>query len=145
MAARYGVNYTASQPGPSFAPIGGGDSAGDLRRSYDEYTTIAGMTSSDTIDMGRASGALRPGDRVVGARIACGALGAGVTLALGDDGNASRFISATSGATAAIIEFNQPANYGWQVDQARPLRVTIGGAAPAAGQKISVTLDVLRS
>jgi hypothetical protein len=146
MAKYFGVNFTLNTPGPNAQPIPSGDAAGDFRMSYDEYTTVAGILVNDTIDFGRYSGLLRPGDRIISAQMVYAAMGAGVLFALGDDGVANRFITAQDVSAAGSTNLNNfVAGFGWQVDIARPLRITVTGAAPTAGRKVQVTLGCLRA
>lgn len=145
MAKFYATNWTAAVAVPTGIPVPSGDGGGSERAYYDEFVAVAGMAVNDTIDFGPPSGALQPGDRVVGADIVTDAAAAAMLLALGDDGSATRFITATAAAAAGRITLNNYANYGWQVDQQRPIRMTITGAAPPVGNKIRVKVLVLRS
>lgn len=149
MAKFLGVNCTLAQPGPTRAPITGGDGGGNERCFYDEYVTLGTEAVNDTIQFGPPSGALLQGDRVVGVSVWTDALaGAGnAALSLGDDGSAARYISSTDlhAAQTAPTNMNVRAGYGFQLDQDRPLLATVLVAAPAAAKKISVTWRVLRS
>lgn len=146
MAKFYGANYTLATPGPNFQPIPSGDQGGSMRCVYDSFTAPAGgLAINDTIDFGAPAGAVKSGDRIVGARIITDALGAGALLQLGDDAVANRFITATDASAAATLTFNNLANFGYQVDINRPLRVTLTGAVMAAGKNIKILVELLRS
>lgn len=146
MATTRGVNNTLAQQGPNFAPVTGGDGGGKAASFYDERTLTASDVQNGIVIMGPDK-ALKKGDRVIGMQLMWGTLGAGVTLAVGDDGSANRYITATAAAApnAAPQQINVITGFGYQLTQDRDLQVTIGGAAPAAGQKIAIAWQVLRA
>lgn len=146
MAKFYGANYTLATPGPNVQPIPSGDQGGSMRVVYDSFTApTGGLAINDTIDFGAPAGAIKAGDRIVGARIVTDALGAGALLQLGDDGVANRFITASDASAAVTMTLNNLANFGWQVDQNRPIRVTLTGAVMAAGKNVKILVELLRS
>jgi hypothetical protein len=143
MATFRGVNNTLAQPGPTKAPVAGGDGGGNPRLIYDEYTTVGTEVVNDVIEMGPPL-ALKKGDRIVGAFMNNDVCAAGALAALGDDGNTLRFLAATAISAAAHTQMTN-GNVGFQLDQDRPIRVTLTGAAPGANHKIRVGVYVLRS
>jgi hypothetical protein len=93
---------------------------------------------------------VRTCDIVVGGRVYWAALGSGVTLTCGDNGNCSRFMT-TAVATSSNISnqldigcgsFNVLAGIGFQYDHDCDVFVGVGSTA-ATGQ-ITLVLDVIR-
>lgn len=94
MAAVYGVNYTKTTNTPRDM-IDAREWHGRLRVQYDSYEAAA-LASGSTIAVAK----LPAGTHVVGWMLQTDALGSGVTLALGDSGDADRLMAATSFASA---------------------------------------------
>lgn len=88
MSSVRGVNNTLVNAGTSGSLIDAGVLRGKVRVYQDIYEAAALANGSD-ITMGKQ---LQPGTRVIGIFIAWDALGAGVTLDVGDANNADRYI-----------------------------------------------------
>lgn len=147
MATARGVNNTKAQAGPNFAPVTGGDGGGKPGRFYDEFVIPAagpGSAQNDIVIMG-VNQSLKKGDRVLGVRIDWDAMGAGVTLAVGDDGSAARYQAAQAANAAGQNGTLVNGILGFQLTQDRDIQVTIGGGAPTAGAKFRLSWEVLRA
>lgn len=116
-----------------------GDVSGKIRFLYDEITLAADVNSGDVINMG----AMIPANaRIIDAHLKSGALGTGVTAALGQAGVPAYFIAAASVAAGAKLVMGSEVGY---LDKpALPVQpiVTIGGATSsgAAGKKIQISI-----
>jgi hypothetical protein len=100
----------------------------------------------------QSTGALASGDvlrmfrihrntRVSAAAVKWDALGAGVTIALGDAGNATRYMAATSAATAGSSTALADTGRDYlNTVQGTPILVTIGGATTNATGTITAVL-----
>ena len=98
MASVYGVNATkAADPSPSNI-LNPGTLGGKVRVMVDSYEAAA-LAAASTITIGKA---LPVGAIVIGGKLSWDALGAGVTLAVGDATTADRYLAATAAAAAGI-------------------------------------------
>lgn len=134
MAERHAVNYAKTQTMPA-GMAAAGTYDGNARAHYDVYTTTGSEAAADTIVMG----VMRTTERAQKFRLKHGALGAGVTLAVGIEGKPNLFVGATAAATAAIIEgpdTDEGFAYELTGNYDKKIIVTIAGASPAATQKI---------
>lgn len=145
MANFRGVNNTKAQSGPSFVPIADGAGGGRLAAIYDEYTIPAsGFAAADTITLGPPK-ALRAVDTVLDCLVSWAALGASVTMILGDDGDADRYITSVSVTSAGSQRLNAfTTGHGYKLTQDRELLITLAGAAPTPAALIKVQMLLLR-
>ena len=104
---------------------------GRVRIAYFSYTTpSAGLTNGDVI---RAT-TLPKGARIIEGRLAWEALGASTTLSVGYTGSATRYLGATSSATAGgtHIANTVALNYGEELSSSTVINITLGGANTSA-------------
>ncbi len=95
--------------------------------------TAASLAAGSTIRMVKVPA----GATVVDGYITHDAMGASVTLSLGDEDNATRFRAATAASSAATkVEFNQAVPYTYTAE--KWLTVTVGGAAATGTVKFVV-------
>jgi hypothetical protein len=145
MATRRGVNNTAAQQGPTFAPVNNGDGGGKDANFYDEYVVKAGDAQNDIVIMGPDK-ALKKADRMALVTMWWDAMGAGVTLAVGDNGSANRYITAVAANAAGGPQgINANGGFGFVLDIDRDMQITIGGGAPTVGAKIKLAWNVIRA
>ena len=97
MASVKGTNFTNITATP-IVKIDSGEWTGKLRVQYDSYEASSLASGSD-ISVAR----LPKGAKIFDVVIHHDALGAGVTLAVGDSADADRYITATAAATAGKI------------------------------------------
>lgn len=145
MATARGVNNTKAQQGPSFVPVTGGDGGGKAGSFYDEFVIPnagAGSAQNDVVIMGTDK-ALKKGDRVVSMVLWTQDLGAAATLSVGDSGSATRYVNAFNAHQDASSPLAH-GGFGFLIAADDDLKITIGGAAPTAGQKIAIEWRVLR-
>ena len=84
--------------------VGRGEFAGTVKAMCDTYTTAA-LEAASTIKVATPP----KGSKIVGIEVSTTALGSGVTLALGDSGDADRYMLATSFAAVATSQALRPA------------------------------------
>jgi len=104
---------------------------GRIRVAYFSYTTpAAGLTNGDVI---RAF-TLPKGARIISGRLAWEALGASTTLSVGYSGSATRYLGATSSASAggADLANTVALNHGDELSASQVILVTLGGANTSA-------------
>lgn len=133
MASHNATNYARLTQVPPQV-VDGGDYGGRVRVVYDDYTTTGEEGPGDTVRIGR----LKAGQRVVGGQLVFGALGTDVTLKLGDAGDDDRYVAAGDASAAGSLPV--AAGLGYRPAADADLVLTIGGAAPAAGQTIRLVL-----
>ena len=97
MAEKQGINFRKVEKFPA-SVADAGDYDGNARQQYDEYTMDGSEAANDTIVLG----VIRPTERINTFRLKHGALGAGRTLSLGVEGNATLFLAATDVSAAGI-------------------------------------------
>lgn len=133
----YGDNFAGLNAVP-VQRVEGGDYGGIMRAHYDAYTTTGAETAGSTIYVGR----LETGERFLGGMVHWEALGAGVTLTLGDAGAAARFLGSTSAAAAGSAALSAFGGVGYRNTgtDAIPLYLTIGGTTAAAAKGIKVEI-----
>ena len=144
MATLRSVVNTAAQPGTGLTPVAGGDAGGKLTGYYDEYTVKAGDAQNDVVWLGPDL-PLKKGDRFINFNLDWDAMGAGVTLALGDDGSAARYMAATAANAAGQSVARANGILGYKLTQDRNIQVTIAGGAPTVGAKFRLHWNVLRA
>lgn len=108
---------------------------GRRRVAYFTYTTpAAGLTNGDVL---RAT-TLPKGARILGGRLAWEALGASTTLSVGYEGAATRYLGATSSASAGGAELANTValNLGDELSSSTVVLVTLGGANTSASALI---------
>ena len=124
-----GSNYTKfAAPVP--ATYLGAEWNGKVRATYDTYT-FASEAIGTTVNVG----VLKPGEVFLGAILTNAALGASTTLQLGDAGNTSRYIVATSTSSAGSITACAQTGIGYKNSTTAdiPLYITTAGGT-ATGQ-----------
>jgi len=144
MATQRGTNNLASQPGTAPVPISSGDGGGKMASFYDDFVVPAGAAQNDIVIMG-PSKALKKGDRFISFSLDFDAMGAGVTLQIGDDGSAGRYSAAIAANAAGQNSTRVNGILGYVLTQDRELQVTIGGGAPTAATKFRLHWNVLRA
>lgn len=144
MATTRGVNNTLAQPGTGIASVPSGDGGGKIAGFYDERTTTAADLNAGIIVMGPDK-ALKKGDRVLGVHLDWDAMGAGVTLAAGDDGSAARYQAAQAANAAGQNATLANGIIGYVLTQDRDFQITIGGGNPTVGVKVRAHWRVLRA
>lgn len=137
MADFKALNYARATAVPALA-VNGGDYGGRTRHLYDEYVTTGGEAAGDRIFVGF----LNPGDRVLDGWVLYGALGASVTLKLGDEADDDRLLAATAASAAGVTRLGAASGLGYKPGgTARvPLFLTLGGGGAAANQPIRLLL-----
>lgn len=135
MAEFYGTNFAGLTATP-VQRVDGGDYGGIMRAHYDAYTTTGAETAGSTLFVGR----LEPGERFLGGTVHWEALGAGVTLTLGDAGDPDRFLTAANAAAAGSAALSAFTGIGVRNagTDAILLFLTVGGATAAADKGIRV-------
>lgn len=139
MADFKALNYARVTAVPAQA-VNGGDYGGRTRHLYDEYSTTGSEAAGDRIFVGF----LNPGERVLDGWLLYGALGASVTLKLGDEADDDRLLAATGASTAGVTRLSAATGLGHRpAGTARvPLFLTVGGATAAANQPIRLQLAI---
>lgn len=108
---------------------------GRMRVWYDSYTTEVGVAQDDTVTFAR----MPKGATIYNVTVTADALGSSVTVAVGDSGNASRFISATAMNTDnKVISSNVTAGIGYAYTAQTDMIITLGGGTPTAAKNIRV-------
>lgn len=92
-----GTNY-AKYAAPTPATLMGAEYGGKMRAMHDTFT-FAGEAAGTSVNIG----VLRPGEVFLGGWIIAAALGSGVTIAIGDAGDADRYLVATTMNTANLL------------------------------------------
>ena len=127
MATQNGVNY-AKKINPTTANIlGAAESNGKVRVMHDSFT-FAGEAAGEVIRIGK----LPKNSRYLGAIIANAALGAAVTVQIGDSGDDDRFVAAVDANTTPPIGIAKTPQTGMNYefsDETIILLKTAGGAA----------------
>jgi hypothetical protein len=135
MASFFGENYALTQTEPR-QTITGGEYYGRVRITFDTYKCKGTEQIGDLIFVGYLSA----NQLALGGEVYSEALGAGVTLKLGDVGDDDRYMTATSFATAGMRDAKAIAGIGYRPVEKTPLFLTIGGAVPAADAVIKVAM-----
>ncbi len=135
MASVFAGNYALTQNLPR-QTITGGDYGGRVRVTYDEYTFKGTEQIGDLVFIGF----LPANQRFLGGELFNDALGASVTLKLGDAGDDDRFMAASSFAAAGMKDAKAMTGIGYRPVDKTPVFLTIGGAVPAANAVIKTAL-----
>ena len=133
MASVNGVNVTAIAANTKIDKY----NVGKLHCFVEEYEASA-LASGSAITIG----ALPKDAALVDAVILTDALGASSTLALGDAASPTRYIAATSSASAGAIRLSKVDGLRYEVTEATDLLVTTGGASITGTIKVVITYIV---
>ena len=141
MATYNGDNYDVAE---NFDPssdsnLGQGLWGGKVRVQVENYT-INAKASGSIINVAK----LPKGAVFLTALVVTDGLGSGVTLTLGDSGDADRYLAATSAASAGAIECQAIAGIGYQMTDDTTIYLTTGGATTASSNK-SIKMFILYS
>lgn len=129
MAEFKGVNYTLFAAGTILDP---GNWGSRVQMMYDTYEASSLGTGS-TIKMG----VLPAGARILPqSMVMTDALGTGVTLAVGDGTTATKFMAATSFASAGSVGFTAIDNLGVRLAADTNIVITTGGGAATGTIKL---------
>lgn len=145
MPQAFGINAAkaldTSVPPASRQPIAGGGYGGHLTVIHDEFVIPAagaGSAQNDTVVLGE----IAKGTMVVDVLLSFEAMGTGVTLSLGTDDSAARFVSAAAAAAIGTARIAQ-SGHGYTADAKRQIIATIGGGAPTAAKRFKATTIVM--
>lgn len=132
MATVYGDNFdVAVNFDPSSdSKLAQGKWGGKVRVQVDTYT-INAAAAGTVIDVAK----LPKGATFLTALIVTEGLGTGVTLTLGDSGDADRYLAAASAATAGAIECQAIEGIGYNLTADTVLFLTTAGATTTASDK----------
>jgi len=111
MAAVKGVNFTKSESPSSDNIVDPGVLGGRIRVHQDTFEAAA-LASGSTIQVGRL---LQPGAKILDIQLFFDALGAGVTLDVGDAADANRYISAVVTTSAGDTRLSNIAGLQYSV------------------------------
>jgi len=112
-----------------------GQNGGMVQVIYDTYET-ASLANGDTLNVG----VLPKGATFIGGDVVVDALGASTTLALGDSGDADRYMAAVSTSSAGVKAARAIAGIGYQATADTILYATLAGANATDARTISVVL-----
>jgi len=145
MATLYMDNYTKQFQAEPPDLVSAADCQASLRAIHDKVITTADFNSGDVIYVARPPKGWKWDG---GSRVNHGALGAGVTLAVGTDitgagaaADPTKFLAAADCAAAGVKTCNVPAGIGYKFDGETDVIITIGGANCTAGIDIIVELE----
>lgn len=113
---------------------------GKLRIQYDSYVASSLVSGSD-ISVAR----LPKGAVVYDVIVHHGALGAGVTLSVGDSGSATRYVGATAAATAGKVVMSEDGSidgFGYENTAETDVLITTGGGTASGTIKVAVVYAV---
>lgn len=139
MASVKGTNFTNITADP-IVKIDSGEWSGKLRVQYDSYEASSLASGSD-ISVAR----LPKGAKVWEVIVHHDALGAGVTLSVGDSGSATRYIGATAAATAGKLVMSEDGaidGFGYEQTAETDILITTGGGTASNTIKVAVIYSV---
>jgi len=133
MAEYNGDNYDIAEnfDPSSDSKLAQGKWGGKVRVQIDTYT-INAKASGTVINVAK----MPKGAHFLTALIIHEALGASVTLAYGDSGDADRYLAATSAASAGNIECRKIDGAGYKFTSDTTLFLTTGGATTASADRV---------
>lgn len=136
-----GVNRTKMDTATPADRLTPGEFDGRVKVMIDSYEAAA-LANGSSIDVG---GILPTGAKVLEIVLTCDALGSSVTLAVGDDEDTSRYITATAMNTAnKVTRINAIDGRSYPVDLTdtsnpdNQVVITVGGAAATGSIKIEI-------
>jgi len=136
MAILKGDNYT-KQENPTSDNIVSPGTLGGRKRVLMETVTLAAANIADVVKLGKD---LQDGAKVLGIELLNAALGAGVTLDVGDDDTGDRYMTAVDGNTASVKRDLNVLGYEvGQADGDNTILLTIGGAAATGLVTVLIT------
>jgi len=140
MAEVNGVNYQLSQNVP-VDQVASKENFGRVRILHDTYEAAA-LPSGDKINIGK----IPKGAKILDAKIVADALGAGVTLELGDAGDPNRLVAATVFTSAAVgqmaaSEIDSGWGFIYTAETLLQLTVGVGAATGTIKTWVAYTLD----
>jgi hypothetical protein len=130
MATYYSLNHTKLRATPR-QMVDDGDFGGHRFGVFDTYTATGAEVAGSVIYLGR----IPPNHRVVDGWIKYDAMGASVTVKIGDAGDDDRFVTATAVSSAGVTRMTAATGLGWLNASDSPMDVfatTAGGALTAA-------------
>jgi len=139
MASVKGVNFTNITSTP-VVNTASKEAYGKLRVTYDTYEASSLASGSD-ISVAR----LPKGATVYDVVIHHDALGAGVTLAVGDSSDADRYITATAAATAGKVIMSEDGaidGFAYEQTAETDVLITTGGGTATGTIKVAVIYSV---
>lgn len=133
-----GTNY-AKVVAPVPASYLGPEQGGDVHVDYDTFT-FAGEAAGAVVNVG----VLKPGEVFLGGWIIAAALGSGVTIQVGDAGDADRYLAATvmntGGLVTNIARAGSSLGIGYKNETSSDIPIFITTGAAAATGRIDVVI-----
>lgn len=136
MAVLQGDNY-AKAISPTSDNVASPGTLGGRVRVLQDVVTLAAAQIADTVLLGRQ---LQAGAKILGIELTNAALGAAVTLDVGDIDDPNRYMAAVDGNTAETKRDLEPAGIQYEITGTDDdiIQITIGGGAATGEIKVNI-------